>query len=166
MLTVMTSSKIAQVQSVRLMHRKNYFGRPAGWNRIAWDYVGYVHHVRRPNDGDPSYRWIGECAVCSDPPAYRVYSVATSKRVLKIWNAAAGVFVVLGLVAIALGIFGPVGDRAGAWIGGGVGALLLGLMALGLSDDYFGFVGRGVWSSGHPVHRLVLPDNRDLKPRN
>lgn len=149
------------MQTVRLMHRKNFFGRSAGWNRVAWDYVGYVHQVRRPQDGDSVYHWVGDCAVCSNPPTYRVYSVAATKRVLKIWNTAGGVTLLLGLGAIALGIWGPV-DRGGFWIGGGVGAVFLGLMVIGLAEDYFGFIGPGIWSSGHPVHRLLLPDKTEV----
>lgn len=160
----MPSSTIASVQTVRLMHRKNFFGRYTGWNKVAWDYVGYLHHVRRPQDGDSVYRWVGDCPVCSNPPMYRVYSVAATKRVLKVWNTTGGVILLLGLGAISFGIWGPVGDLAGFWIGGGVGAVLLGLMAIGLADDYFGFIGPGVWSSGHPVHRLVLPDDLDISP--
>ncbi|WP_410786573.1 hypothetical protein [Kribbella sp. C-35] len=157
----MPSQKIAPVQTVRLMHRKNTFGRYAGWNTVAWDYVGYVHHVRRPQDGDSVYRWVGDCAVCSNPPTYRVYSVAATRRVLRIWNSVGGVIALLGVAAILVGIFGSV-DRAGVWIGGGVGALFLGLTAIGLADDYFGFIGPGLSSSGHPVHRLVLPDNTEV----
>jgi hypothetical protein len=160
---VMPSSKITPVQTVQLMHRKNFFGRYAGWNKVAWDYVGYVQHVRRPQDGDSVYRWVGDCAVCSNPPTYRVYSVAATNRVLKVWNTAAGVIALLGLGAILLGIFAPV-DNAGAWIGGGVGAVFLGLMAIGFAVDYFGFIGPGLGSSGHPVHRLVLLDDRDISP--
>ncbi len=151
------SSKIASVQTVRLMHRKNLFGRYTGWNKVAWDYVGYLHQVRRPQDGDSVYRWVGDCAVCSNPPMYRVYSVAATKRVLKFWNTAGGVIALLGVLAILLGIFGPVGSP-GVWIGSGVGAVFLGLTAIGLADDYFGFIGPGIWSSGHPVHRLLLPE--------
>ncbi|WP_327638636.1 hypothetical protein OHB24_09770 [Kribbella sp. NBC_00482] len=157
----MPSSKITPIQTVRLMHRKNIFGRYTGWNRVAWDYVGYVHHVRRPQDGDSVYRWVGDCAVCSNPPTYRVYSVAATKRVLKFWNTTGGAILLLGLGAIPFGIWGPV-DRDGIWIGAGVGAVLLGLMLLGLADDYFGFIGPGVSSSGHPVHRLILPDKTEV----
>ena len=99
------------MQTVQLMRRKNFLGRYAGWNKVAWDYVGYLHHVRRPQDGDSVYRWVGDCAVCSNPPTYRVYSVAATRRVLKVWNTIAGVILLLGLGAIPFGIWGPASGR-------------------------------------------------------
>jgi hypothetical protein len=164
----MTRATIAYVQTVRLLHRKSYFGRPTGWNTVTFDYHGYEYRIRRPKSGNPPYRWTGECAVCSNPPTYRVYSVGATNRVRRIGMTTGGVIVALCVVAAVLPFLVSIPLSDTAFTVGAVAimiALVVGINLLVVANAYFGFRGRGsVWPD-HSKHRLILPGDPDFAPR-